>query len=73
MEAIFTDETSAIQEHIAQDIGAQQYQIWFKNATRLTLNEDGLEIAAANTFIAQWIQGHFEKPIKKFSPDKKFS
>lgn len=65
MEAIFTDETSAIQEHIAQDIGAQQYQIWFKNATRLTLNEDGLEIAAANTFIAQWIQGHFEKPIKK--------
>ncbi len=65
MQAIFTDETHAIQEHIAQEIGAQQYQIWFKNAARLTLREECLEIAVANTFISQWIEGHFEKPIKK--------
>ncbi|HPY76552.1 MAG TPA: chromosomal replication initiator protein DnaA [Anaerohalosphaeraceae bacterium] len=65
MEAIFTDEVHAIQEHIAKEIGAQQYQIWFRNAARLDLREDCLEIAVANTFISQWIQGHFEKPIQK--------
>ena len=65
MQALFTDETNAIQERLAQDIGAQQYQIWFQNAARLTLCEETLEIAAANAFITQWIRGHFEKPIQK--------
>lgn len=65
MQALFTDETNAIQEHIAQEIGAGQYQIWFKNAARVTLREECLEIAVANPFISQWISGHFEKPIKK--------
>lgn len=65
MQATFTDETNAIQEHLSRDIGSQQYQIWFQNATRLALHEDGLEIAVANPFIAQWIQGHFEKSLQK--------
>lgn len=65
MEATFTDEIKAIQEHLACQIGAQQYQIWFKNATRLTLREDCLEIAVANPLISQWIQSHFEGPVRK--------
>lgn len=65
MEATFTDEISAIQEHLAREIGVQQYQIWFRNATQLTLRKDCLEIAVANPFISQWIQSHFEKPLQK--------
>lgn len=65
MEATFTEEINAIQEHLARQIGVQQYQIWFRNAARLTLREDCLEIAAANPFISQWIQSHFEKPLQK--------
>lgn len=65
MEAVFTEEIKAIQDHLARQIGIQQYQIWFRNATRLTLRQECLEIAVANPFISQWIQSHFEKPLQK--------
>lgn len=63
MQAVFTDEINAVQERIAEKIGITQYQVWFKQGTRLARNEDHFEVAAANPFISNWIQGHFSSTI----------
>lgn len=63
MQAVFTDEMNAVHERIAEKIGSTQYQVWFKQGTRLEMNEDHFEVAAANPFISNWIQGHFSSTI----------
>lgn len=63
MQAVFTDEIKAVQQRIAEKIGDSQYQVWFHGATRLTMNEDHFEIAAANPFISNWIEGHYHPAI----------
>ena len=63
MQAVFTDEIKAIHERIAEKIGTTQYQVWFEGATKLSMNEDHFEVAAANPFISNWIEGHFHPAI----------
>ena len=63
MQAIVTDEIAAIFEQISQRVGPAQFQIWFRRSTRLTLQDNILHVSAANSFICQWIQGHFESSI----------
>ncbi|MHC5191189.1 MAG: chromosomal replication initiator protein DnaA [Planctomycetota bacterium] len=63
MQAVFTDEINAIHERIAEKVGSTQYQVWFKQGTRLAMNEDHFEVAAANPFICNWIQGHYSSMI----------
>ena len=65
MQAVFTDEINAVHQRIADKIGNTQYQVWFKKATRLAMNEDHFEIAAANPFVCNWIQGHFASTIEE--------
>ena len=65
MQAVFTDEINAVHERIADKIGKTQYQVWFKKSTRLAMNEDHFEIAAANPFICNWIQGHFSSMLEE--------
>ena len=63
MQAVFTDEIGAIHDRIAEQIGQTQYQVWFKQGTRLAMTEGHFEVAAANPFISNWIQGHFSSTI----------
>ncbi len=63
MQAVFTDEIKAVRQRIAEKIGNSQYQVWFKGATRLTMNEDHFEVVAANPFISNWIEGHYRPAI----------
>ena len=65
MQAVFTDEIKAVHDRIAEKIGDSQYQVWFKGATRLTMNEDYFEIAVANPFISNWIEGHYHPAISE--------
>ena len=65
MQAVFTDEINAVHERIADKIGKTQYQVWFKKSTRLAMNEDHFEIAAANPFVCNWIQGHFSSMLEE--------
>ena len=65
MQAVFTDEISAVHDRIAEQIGQTQYQVWFKQGTRLAITEDHFEVAAANPFICNWIQGHFSATISE--------
>ena len=63
MQAVFMDEIKAVHERIAEKVGATQYQVWFKGTTRLSMNEDHFEVAAANPFVSNWIEGHFRPAI----------
>jgi len=59
MQATFTDEITAINQAVAEKIGAQKYRIWFKNSTKFTLADSYLKIGVPNHFIASWIENHF--------------
>jgi chromosomal replication initiator protein len=65
MQTAIMDEIQAVHERIAEKIGSTQFQVWFKQCTRLTLHADYLEVAAANPFICNWIQGHFVPAISQ--------
>jgi chromosomal replication initiator protein len=69
MQAVFTDEIKAVHERIAEKIGATQYQVWFKGATQLSMNDDHFEVTAANPFISNWIEGHFQPAIAESVSD----
>jgi chromosomal replication initiator protein len=63
MDSTFTDELSAINEAIAEKVGQQKFQIWFKNSTKLTLAGEYLKVSVPNLFIASWLENHFIKEI----------
>jgi chromosomal replication initiator protein len=63
MERIITDEISAINEVLAENVGLQKYQIWFKNSTRFTLADGCIKIGVPNLFIAGWLESHFADEI----------
>jgi chromosomal replication initiator protein len=48
---------------IAENIGQQKFQIWFKNSTKLTLAGGYLKVGVPNAFIANWIENHFLNEI----------
>jgi chromosomal replication initiator protein len=63
MQAVFTDEIKEVHQHIAEKIGSTQYQVWFKQAIRLSMNENRFDVVSANPFISNWIEGHFQPAI----------
>ena len=71
MQGIITDDETrspeirinAINEALAERVGPQKFQIWFKNSTRLTLAGEYLKVGVPNLFIASWIENHFLNEI----------
>jgi len=56
---------SAINEALAEKVGAQKFRIWFKNSTKLTLTDGYLKVGVPNLFIASWIENHFLNEINQ--------
>ncbi len=65
MRGTITDEISAVNQAVAENVGPQKFRIWFENSTRLTLTDDYLKIGVPNLFTAGWIESHFLSQIKK--------
>jgi chromosomal replication initiator protein len=65
MQATITDETSAVNEALAEKVGPQKFRIWFRNSTKLTLTDSYLKIGVPNLFIASWIENHFSNEISQ--------
>ncbi len=57
------DAVSRLNEAIESEIGPQRYKIWFKNSTRLVLEDGYLKIGVPNLFIGGWIENHFSNQI----------
>ncbi|MBT3278848.1 MAG: chromosomal replication initiator protein DnaA [Phycisphaerales bacterium] len=41
-------------------IGPQRYNAWFRHGTRLELEGERLEVAVPNSFVANWIEQHYQ-------------
>jgi chromosomal replication initiator protein len=54
-----------MESRIAEKVGPQRFNVWFKNATRFTLTDDFLHVAAPNHFISEWIERHFTDVISE--------
>jgi len=53
----------AVNDAIAQRIGQQKFKIWFKNSTRITVTDGLVKVGVANSFIANWLESHFNSHI----------
>ncbi len=54
-----TNPTEAVLSAVHQRIGTQKFNAWFKNGTRISVENNGVKVGAANPFIAGWIESHF--------------
>ena len=63
VDATCTDMVERINAAIAQKVGAQRYKIWFKNSTRLIMEDEYLKVGVPNLFIGGWIENHFSEQI----------
>ena len=57
------DTVARIESRIAEKVGPQRYNVWFKNATRFTFTDDYLRVSAPNHFVSEWIERHFAEVI----------
>ncbi len=54
---------SQLESCIADKLGPQRFNVWFKNAIRFSFTEDYLRVSAPNPFISAWIERHFSETI----------
>jgi len=57
------DAVVTVESRIAELLGPQRYNVWFKNATKLAFTDDYLRISAPNHFVSDWIERHFAEII----------
>lgn len=54
---------SRVEALIAEKVGPQRFDVWFKNATRFDFTDDYLRVSAPNHFVGDWIERHFADVI----------
>lgn len=64
MKTEIVDTVDKINEAIARKVGQQRFKIWFKNSTRLIIEDDYVKIGVPNLFIGGWIENHFSSQIQ---------
>jgi chromosomal replication initiator protein len=57
------DAATLVESRIAEKLGPQRFNVWFKNATRLAFTADYLRVSSPNHFIGDWIERHFASVI----------
>ena len=57
------DAVSSLESRIAEKLGPQRFNVWFKNAARFTFTDNYLRVSAPNHFISEWIERHFSDTI----------
>ena len=46
-----------------EGIGTQRFNAWFKQGTRLSVQSDLVKVTAPNSFVAGWIEKHYQTQI----------
>jgi chromosomal replication initiator protein len=54
---------AALESLLRTTIGAQSYQLWFRDRTELTIRNDELVVRVASPFLSTWLQRQFREPI----------
>ncbi len=63
MEPTADNMVTEIRGLIAQKLGPQRFNLWFRNSTRFALSDGFLEVNVPNPFIRGWIENHFSDSI----------
>ena len=53
-----------VTDRLTDRIGQHRYGMWFDHTTRLTIEQDRLNIAAESQFVADWIKRHFRQDLE---------
>ncbi|MEE2682201.1 MAG: DnaA/Hda family protein [Planctomycetota bacterium] len=53
-----------ITDRLTDRIGQHRYGMWFDHTTRLTIEQNRLNIAAESQFVADWIKRHFRQDLE---------
>ena len=69
MKTEIVDTVDKINEAIARKVGQQRFKIWFKNSTRLIIEDDYVKVGVPNLFIGGWIENHFASQIQEVVAD----
>ncbi|MFH0981328.1 MAG: chromosomal replication initiator protein DnaA [Planctomycetota bacterium] len=59
------DSVCQLQTLIADRVGPQCYNVWFKSTTRFTFADGFVKVAVPNQFIGGWIENHFSDTIQQ--------
>ena len=59
------DVVGKLESRIAEKVGPQRFNVWFKNATRFTITDSYLRVSAPNPFVGEWIERHFADVIRE--------
>ena len=57
------DPVVLLEARIAEVVGAQKFNVWFKNNTRFCIAGDYVHINTPNHFVGDWIERHFGEVI----------
>ncbi len=60
-----TDRVEKINDVIARKVGPQRYRIWFKNSTRLIMEDGYVKVGVPNLFVGGWLENHFGGQINE--------
>ncbi|MBN2210139.1 MAG: chromosomal replication initiator protein DnaA [Sedimentisphaerales bacterium] len=52
-----------INEALSKKVGAQRYNIWFKNSTRMVIEDSYLKVGVPNLFVGGWLETHFSQAL----------
>ncbi len=52
-----------IESLVAEKLGPQRFNVWFKNASQFALMQDYLRVSIPNHFVGEWIERHFADVI----------
>ncbi len=57
------DAVPRIELLIAETLGPKRFNVWFKNATRLSFADHYLRVSVPNHFVGEWIERHFSATV----------
>ena len=63
------DIVSSLEAKIAERVGPQRYNVWFKNATRFSFTDNYLRVSSPNHFVGEWIERHFADVISELATE----
>ena len=63
MEMCAQDSSSMVGARIAEKVGPQRFNVWFRNATEFSVTGDCLRVSTPNHFVGEWIERHFAEII----------
>ena len=63
------DPIESLEARLADLVGAQKFNVWFRNNARFSITDDYLNISTPNHFVGEWIERHFGDLITEAARD----